>query len=221
MAGAAAVTPPTEVSNKAIDSLWKSDSSILKAPRKRKDISIAQQVKNALRDSLWMLTDNEIDCVLDPTTSLTCRQRLTRDKTAIAEGRSKEPMGKLYYATLRSIYQTSTSIEKQLQLQPGQQVTEGFKQAFIACISHPPRRSELRSWLNCQQAASVSKEDLQGLCNVLHRQRIPSTQEVFGLCMAIVEGLARLDASRKIPVPMGLIKQKVNEVLVQASNKTH
>eukprot|EP00971_Amphidinium_carterae_P052586 1035165-Amphidinium_carterae.1 len=101
-----------------------------------------------------MLSDNEIDCVLDPATGLTCRQRVTRDKTAVSDGSEKIAMGKLYYATLRSIYQTTVSIEKQLQLKPEQQVSDEIK-----------------------HSGKVSKEDLQGLCNVLQRQRIPSSQE--------------------------------------------
>ena len=170
-------------------------------------------MRNAIRDSLWMLSPVELDQIL--VNGVSCRQQLTIDKRKDREVKGSVVFGSTYYKTLRSRYSTSESLEVKLRLSKDNPVTAAFRVVFEGMLSHPPKRAQVRSWLVTLDEGMMTEADCQGLFLLLSMQSPHLSTDVFDLCVNILEHAARLRLPNHFPVIWDHIKPKVDEILLQ------
>eukprot|EP00971_Amphidinium_carterae_P322939 6418392-Amphidinium_carterae.3 len=99
-----------------IQKAWDAHMTTEKKARVVRDSDIGEKVRQALSGSgcSWA-SPAEIDGNVDPSTGLTLRGRLWRDKREVAEGKSCISFGRDYYRMLRKIYSSREKVEQQLE----------------------------------------------------------------------------------------------------------
>ena len=197
----------------AINAAWREDPVEPNKPRKRGGQSVACQVRNSIRDCLGSLNAAELDQIR--VEGLTLRERLTRDKTLEQQHPGSIKFGKNYFAALRAKYSSKNSLEKRLQLDRGQPVSPEFRQAFLACLAHPPRRGEMRAWLVAQTEATITLPDVCGVFVLFAKQHPSLSQEVYALCETMVESMVRLKMKELAPRRFSHIQHCVCNFLMQ------
>ena len=192
---------------------WQEDAWERKGPRRTADVSIETQVRNSIRDALYMLSPMELDQVL--VNGVSCRQQLTMDKRKAAQEKGSIKFGKLYFTALRAKYQTRGGRGGALRLSKDRPTTAQFRAVFEGMLAHPPRRADVKSWLLSQDPGTVSEPDCRGLYNLLSWQQPHLSTDTFEFCMDIVEHVARLGLRDRFPGLWPHITKKVDEILLQ------
>lgn len=83
--------------------------------KKARQLTVEQRAAQKIRDNFAMLSDEEVNGIIDPTTSETLRGRLERDiKDKDEHEKSQVTFGKWYNQDLICIYRSEQSIFKML-----------------------------------------------------------------------------------------------------------
>ena len=82
--------------------------------KKARQLTVEQRAAQKIRDNFAMLSDEEVNGIIDPTTSETLRGRLERDIKDKEHGRGQVTFGKWYNQDLICIYRSEQSIFKML-----------------------------------------------------------------------------------------------------------
>ena len=117
-----------------------------KRPRSRVVLVDEKIVSKMIRDNFKTWGPELTDLTLRDGLSL--RGRMTRDKTLAVKGLRKEPMGKLYYQELRSLYGSALSPEHQLVVADEDEPEDGrLVQALEGLFSRKKEYDGMQSYL--------------------------------------------------------------------------
>ena len=192
---------------------WEKATSSKKAPRKKASPDIPSQVRKSLTDNFKDMNPAEVDCVLRD--GLTLRQKLEEDKRKNAECPGSVSFGKLYYIQLRTLYSSSEKVEQKLVPDKSLAVRPEVLDAAAQALKHPPQRAPLVQLLS--RVTELSQPELVGVLRWCLQLHPSSSADQLKSAKAVMACVSRLGLEKKFPNEISLMKDKFDEILVQAA----
>ena len=184
-----------------------------KRPRSRVVLVDEKIVSKMIRDNFKTWGPELTDLTLRDGLSL--RGRMTRDKTLAVKGLRKEPMGKLYYQELRSLYGSALSPEHQLVVADEDEPEDGrLVQALEGLFSRKKQYDGMQSYL--LGAAVLSQKNLVALFKGCLMLNPNSSVDHNNLAIALMEYCQRNGIKAKYPQETGVMKNYFDGALCKA-----
>eukprot|EP00971_Amphidinium_carterae_P347731 6489879-Amphidinium_carterae.2 len=145
---------------------------------------------------------------------LTLRERLTKDKQAAKDGEKIE-FSHAYYSRLDAQYSTSDDVKKLLQLKPGENISDGLKEAFKSMQSKPANRSLMRTWFETADG-DIDRASLKVGLLALNGMKASASTDQLHTGLAVMRACARAQEKDKYEDLLQMMGGKFDEFLLQA-----
>ena len=196
-----------------MDDAWDRATSGKKTlQRKKPSPDIATQVRKALTDNFRGMSSEELDGVLRD--GLTLRQRLQQDKRQNAETPGSVQFGKLYYSELRALYSGSDKIEQKLVADKSLVVRPELLDVAARALRHPPQRATFVQLL--ARVSDLNQAETVGIPRWCLQLNPALSAEQLNSAKAVMQCVARLGLAAKFPTELNLMREKFDEILLQA-----
>jgi hypothetical protein len=200
---------------KAIDATYENAN---KKPKKDGGMSESEfnaSVEKAIFDNLRTLSAQELDGNRDGE-GHTCRDRLVQRKRKHHESPKGNPLGKVFYAYLRTTFQNAESPKRKLEDAAAlldTPINPLFLDAMMA-FKKNGNRSGVLSYVSLAEA--LTESELFGLMSFA-MELVPtgSASVVLQQCYSVCECFGRLQVKRDFPLSFELIQSWVDDVLCQ------
>ena len=198
----------------ALDGARRKDASSRKKLQKggRAKANAQSLARKAIYDNCESLTSQEVDGIL--VGGVTLRQQIIKDRETNIASPGTVVMGKGYWDDLKRIYAAQDRIHKQLNTPEGAKVTDSFFKALSAAVRHPPDRS-----LMVQFAAASTTLNAAGSIGIMRwilALNLVASRNQMSACLEMMKCLVRCNVAVDLPREMAAMREKFDEVLVQA-----
>ena len=202
---------PEKPGKSALDSSWH-ELSGKKPPRNKRQPSVDEQVRKSLKDNFKSLGPKETDGTVRD--GLTLRQRLRVDKERAQKDPKSVQFGRKYYDALRQLYADSERAEMCLKPDDTLAARPELLSAATAAMKHPPNRSLMLAFL--QTAQELNRTEVVGIFRWFLKLHPASSSDQLEACKNVLEMVARLKLESKFETECKLVRDKFDEVLLQA-----
>ena len=217
----AMTTPVTPLkASSALDDAWGKDASSRKKPQKGggcRALDAQGLARKAIYDNCKSMTQQEVDGIVVGGTTL--RQQIVKDKEANIASPGSVVMGKRYWDNLKRLYAAQDRTHKQLNAPEGTKVTDCFFKALTAAVRHPPNRSLLVQFAAASTTLCVA--DSIGIMKWLLTLNPVASRDQMSACLEMMRCLARCKVAADLPREMALMRDKFDEILLQACADDH
>eukprot|EP00971_Amphidinium_carterae_P191343 3796688-Amphidinium_carterae.2 len=183
---------------------------------KKKKVSATENevhraTKQAIRESCrWAVGDDDIYSRV--VNGQTLWQRVYADKYAAMVDLKPITFGKMYYQTLRALYENPDSADQRLERPEEGEESAEFMIAMVQLFKHPPNRSYLKSFAENQ--VDLSHSDAVGCCRCLLRLEATASVEQRDLCVSLLRALGRSGSFTTHPELADIMHARVDKILV-------
>ena len=192
---------------------WKSEAEASKKARGPRKVSVPVLVSKAIDYNCKNMSPQEIDHIFIGGLSL--RQRVQRDKQMREDKHPEAPIiGKLYWEEIRGMYMDASRLEKQMEPDESLPLSRDLMDALAACLKGHPNRSLLQSYMS--SAAAINQRELVLLLRYTCKLEPSASSDQLSTCVAVMEGLYRLQSLTKYPVEMAVMRPKFDQIATQA-----
>ena len=183
-------------------------SKKLSKPREKQNVAV--RVRKAIFDNCKDLSPDEIDVVR--VNGVTLREQLTIDKQRDTDG-EKVTFGKRYYAVLKSKYLSPGRLEQLLTPKPELPVSSAIFTGVAKALKHPPNRQYIAGALAL--CTTLGESDCRAVFLLLLKLNPAGSPLQRESAMVILQHLNRLEVFSNFPTETGLMKQRIDEILLQ------
>lgn len=171
--------------------------------------SLPMLVSKAIRDNLKGWTPVEIDGTRD-SQGLTCRDRITARKRLNLGDKRSYPLGKTFYAELRSIYRAADSPQKLLKPTGDEEIHPELLKAMIA-YKKSGARASMTSYL--ETCDTINATELCGVLQYALELRASTSYEQLRCAKAVLNFLAEKRVKALHPALFQHIRRWADETL--------